>query len=143
VYRFLVQLSELVGKTQEKQPVRKGLWLAQDWEDKKWYRARYEGRGSEGHTMVYVDTGVVSECAQVKRIPAGHELLTFPPCAMKCGLYGVKTNDDFWEQAAEKFFHATKGMVHCLVEKIVDGASMVTYITVKRFTVKRFCGIRN
>jgi len=93
------------------QPRRNTRYLVQDWTDKKWYRALYYGKGGEGHTMFYLDSGVTSEVdyKAVRAIPAGNELATMPPVAVSCGLYGVKavSADDMAYYAGQRFFQMT------------------------------------
>lgn len=90
-------------------PRKSEIYIVQDYEDKKWYRATYEGHGSEGFTMKFVDTGAIAEVESdaVKQIPKGHELNNTPYAAVNCQLYGVKSVEDTWEQSGEALFKLT------------------------------------
>jgi len=60
-------------------------------------------------------------------IPNGNELRTKSGVALNCALYGVKTNNEYWEHACEAFHKKATGQsVSGTVEKVVQGISKVT-----------------
>jgi len=107
VQNKIVEIEDYCKKVEK--PRKNELYIVQDWEDKKWYRATYEGQGVEGFAMKFVDTGATAEVDTdaVKQIPKGHDLLSYPYSAVNCQLYGVKSVEDTWEQAGETLFKLT------------------------------------
>ncbi|CAD7971719.1 unnamed protein product [Amoebophrya sp. A25] len=112
----------------EPQPQKRNVYAVQYWEDKKWYRGRLEGKGSEGlWSFSFIDFGFIADVDNVKRIQAGSSLLSTPAVAQHCGLYGIKTNDEFWEDACGSFFKKTDGKTVSGTIEIAHGG--VQYVT--------------
>merc|ERR1719296_311145 len=52
------------------------------------------------------------------------------PAVTKCGLYGVKTIDEYWESACQKFFAMSDGkQLSGTIEKVWDGVNKVVLCT--------------
>ncbi|CAD7961464.1 unnamed protein product [Amoebophrya sp. A120] len=120
------ELNQQISKFEEvSHPQKRSLYAVQYWEDKKWYRGRLEGKGTEGQfSFFFPDFGYTADVDSVRKIPAGSSLLTTPGVAMHCALYGVRTNDEYWEQACETFFKCTeKKTVNGSIEKSAGGQS--------------------
>jgi len=91
-------------------PKKNKLYLAQFWEDKKFYRAKFEGKAQDpgyNFSMLFIDTGMVMDCDVVKEIPLTHDLNKKPAVAQHCTLYGIKTTDEYEYEAGEAFFKKT------------------------------------
>lgn len=88
---------------------RQAVYLGQDWNDKKWYRCKYSGSGSEGHTMKFIDSGAIGEVDKkaVRKCPM--DLAKQPPAAVHCSLYGVKAPnmEGMWEAAGQQLYTLT------------------------------------
>lgn len=71
--------------------------------------------------MYFVDSGSSSDVDSVRKIKQGSSLSSQPPACMRCGLYGVKTSNDIWEEACSGFYQKTsKGTVEGTIETVVQ-----------------------
>lgn len=106
------------------------MYVAKYYEDRKWYRVKCNGvknRAQKTYNMLFVDFGIEVEVplCDVKKLPAGHPLQKFPPVAVHCGLYGVKGNDENWNESCEALYNSAQGVVTAEIEMFRDGTSWV------------------
>eukprot|EP00392_Amoebophrya_sp_AT5.2_P007904 g7923.t1 len=135
------KFEEFLGGGSGMQPSKRGLYAVQYWEDKKWYRGRYEGKGSEGlYSFFFVDFGYKADVDHVRKLPVGNSLATAPATAKHCALYGVKTNLRFWEDACESFFKKTdKKAVNGTRISTIEGSSGAGQNSVVLFLSNGIC----
>jgi staphylococcal nuclease domain-containing protein 1 len=123
-------------------PRKNRLYVAQYWEDKKFYRAKYEGAAQDPSyqfSMFFIDTGITSDCDVVKEIPTSSDLgnlSKMPACAQHCSLYGIRTTDEFEWEAAEAFFKKTN-------KKVVSGVTEGVFYDQGTLTQKVTLGLNN
>lgn len=116
-------LSELSAAENVETLQKRQIYLAQNWDDKKWYRAKFVGRGGNGgrYSMYFIDSGAYSDVDLVRKIKPGSTLLTQPAAVVRCGLFAVKTSNDVWEDACAALFKKSKGStVKGTIEKVIN-----------------------